>query len=571
MCKSLNAILGIFLAMAVLSALGKGQSFNYPNFSNPQFLFTNGAAATFTDLRLNDLSAMGATTTGTAWRSGKMSVTGGFITEFEIQIPPLTPGTSSRREGMTFTIHDDPTGPSAIGAGGSGLGYSGITNALSVEFDMFANVGITDTAHQISVHTRGAMANHHDEVHSLGAASFTPSLTSVHLVNITYHPGTLHVSVDGNLLVSVPYNFVTGGMTTNGSMVAGLGLPNDKAFVGFTAAGSGSTAVDGLFTVRSWNWNSADDCRNGTVGAQSGGPYDVLTINGSSHAPSRLFQIPLGASGTLEMNGSPEGPTNSGFMLFATLGAPPPFNPIDTLIGSICFPIGLGSQPTGTLLLVDSIGIGGPALLPGGLTPWSTSLHPFTFPVAYTMQGIIGDANSPYGFGITNAISVRHVAPAPPVIGLVSSMNPGPGGSYVVVGAHFDPALVLDIDGTNVPSTWVSINEFHFTAPANLACTANMTVTNPNGQSAAHTFGYGPTIANGPYSGLSSGGFNFVILGTGFDPATTVTIGGVNCSISVQTQSTLVVTPPPGAVGTTQPLVLTNGSGCSAMSSFSYL
>ncbi|CAK4718972.1 unnamed protein product [Aphanomyces euteiches] len=74
-------------------------------------------------------------------------------------------------DGFAFVVQN--VGQEAIGEGGFHLGYGGIPNSLSVEFDTTYNPEMLDLyENHISVHTRGYdVANSGDHSYSLGATS----------------------------------------------------------------------------------------------------------------------------------------------------------------------------------------------------------------------------------------------------------------------------------------------------------------------------------------------------------------------------------------------------------------
>lgn len=63
-------------------------------------------------------------------------------------------------DGMAFVMHDDPAGPSALGAQGLGIGYEGITKSVVVELDTYQNAGDPNANH-IAI-TRGGDPVHTD-------------------------------------------------------------------------------------------------------------------------------------------------------------------------------------------------------------------------------------------------------------------------------------------------------------------------------------------------------------------------------------------------------------------------
>jgi hypothetical protein len=59
-------------------------------------------------------------------------------------------GGSGGSDGFTFVFHNDPRGPIAVGAPGSGLGYDGIANAVAIKFDTYRN-GLEINDNHISI------------------------------------------------------------------------------------------------------------------------------------------------------------------------------------------------------------------------------------------------------------------------------------------------------------------------------------------------------------------------------------------------------------------------------------
>ncbi|OQR96547.1 hypothetical protein ACHHYP_15408 [Achlya hypogyna] len=228
--------------------------------------------------------------TGAAWYPRPQTVREGFATMFTFRISNpsfhckfmddvATYCRSRGGDGFAFVLQNvDET---VIGRGGSGLGYDGLLNALSIEFDTCRyNPELLDAyENHVSVHTRGAAtaaSAHHS--FSLGATTQVPDLTDgVHTVTIQYLPtltpamvfanhfqpsayisqlfasstmdwstigvGCLSVEVDGLVVLSVPIH-----------LDATLQLTAGRAFVGFTAATGADTWQ--VHDVLSWAFDS---------------------------------------------------------------------------------------------------------------------------------------------------------------------------------------------------------------------------------------------------------------------------------------------------------------------------
>ena len=103
-----------------------------------------------------------------------------------------------------------------------------------------------------------------------------------------------------------------------------------------------------------------------------------------------------------------------------------------------------------------------------------------------------------------------------------------------------------------------------------MPCGTTLVVHDPDGQSASIAFNPPPAISFliGSY-GPAAGGTSLFILGTGFHPGTSVTIGGSAAAIQSQNLTSILVTAPPGSPGPA-PIVVTSASGCSATSGYLY-
>jgi hypothetical protein len=129
----------------LLSAAANGplMSLRKSDFSDATDMTLNGSATnadTGGRLRLTDASDGQA---GSAFFNDQVrlrfpdrSIYFAFVAEFDVKV---TPGGGDPGEGFFFVVHNDPAGPSALGAGGGGgMGWAGLQNAFGVKFD-FSN------------------------------------------------------------------------------------------------------------------------------------------------------------------------------------------------------------------------------------------------------------------------------------------------------------------------------------------------------------------------------------------------------------------------------------------------
>ncbi|HTG45229.1 MAG TPA: Ig-like domain-containing protein, partial [Verrucomicrobiae bacterium] len=215
----------------------QGQSVFFPQFSSPNGLIVqNGATISSNVLHLTQSTAGSR---GGVWLASQQNVLSGFVSEFRFRIISKVGGGG---DGFCFNIAG--TAQPNIG---TSIGYSGITNCLSVEFDTYMNTSANDPDdHHISVHSRGPLGNSSDESASLGlvtpGADFSDG--NVHKAKIEYAAGMLRVYLD---------NLTTPILSVNVDLSALLSLPNGYAWIGL-AAGSGSSFE--YHDISTWSYTS---------------------------------------------------------------------------------------------------------------------------------------------------------------------------------------------------------------------------------------------------------------------------------------------------------------------------
>ncbi len=187
--------------------------------------------------------------TGAAWLPTKQQVQDGFTVTFDWQIVRAR---AVGGDGFAFVIQN--TSDVALGAGASGIGYSGIANSIAVEFDTtqnppeeFGGMPGDPNANHLSVQSRGMFPNSADPTYSLGTTTTIPVLSDgkVHRAKIIYKPGNLRIFLD-NMDVAV----------LNATVYLGkqLSLDEGKAWVGFTAATGGRSQIH---DIRSFSFTGA--------------------------------------------------------------------------------------------------------------------------------------------------------------------------------------------------------------------------------------------------------------------------------------------------------------------------
>lgn len=560
------------LALCLVSPLFA--QINKPDFSNVTDMVLNGSAIQAgNEVRLTNTSA---NQFGWAWFQNQQVVRAGFDTTFQFRI---TPG-PVLAEGFAFIIQNATAGTGFSFAQPWTLGYGNLPNSLAIEFDTFNDGFLSDTSNnELSVHTRGQLPNDEDEAFSIGriTPSFNVSDGQPHTMRINYLPGTLEVFID-NLtvpLLSIPYDFATGGNFLTGGAVGGLSLPNDSAWVGFGATtGAGQLnerveIIDWIFTPT----NPLDPCFAGNVSDGQGGLEDVLTVNGGAGGFFRTVTTNTFEPFSIEMQTpSLAGGSPMPFGILGLIGAADGSVQGTTVFGPICFPIHVITPTAATFTLTENFGLGSPALLPSTPTPWtfSTPLG-LTFPTTFTLQGYVQTlAGDPNSVAPTNAVIVEVLAAPAPTITTVPAPTGTPGTPLTIAGTNFSTNVTVTVDGNTVAPISVSPSAVVIPEPATLICGGSIDITNADGQNATAPFNPAPSILNTiNSSGSAAGGGIFILQGQNFGLGATVTIGGTPANVTTASPFVVICQPPAGAVGPAT-VVLTTPAGCTATTTYTY-
>jgi hypothetical protein len=217
-------LLALVCSSALLGHSVARADFSYADFSSTSGLVLNGAAQQAGNvLKVSGIVNQGA---GSTWHATPQTVANGFVTSFAFRI------VGQGADGLTFTIQN--SGAAALGSPGSGIGYAGIPNSVSIEWDTWyngadGNGDISDN--HISVQTRGLSPNSDNHSFSLGAVTdFVHDFQdgNVHQVRIEYVPNLLRIFSDNQSVVptlQVPLD-----------LSSTLSLANGTAYVGFTSS-----------------------------------------------------------------------------------------------------------------------------------------------------------------------------------------------------------------------------------------------------------------------------------------------------------------------------------------------
>ncbi|TWT76490.1 Soluble aldose sugar dehydrogenase YliI precursor [Planctomycetes bacterium CA13] len=155
-------------------------------------------------------------------------------------------------DGLTFLLQSSPSGPNALGAIGGLLGYDGITNSVTIEFDTWNNPW-DQFGDEIAVSVNGNSQN------QIAAAPAPINLNSgaVNFAWIDYDGETNRLSVYVSAINAKPG---APTLTTNVDLSAFLG---DQAYVGFSA---GNYALPNAHRILSWTMNTQPGVPNNTPG-----------------------------------------------------------------------------------------------------------------------------------------------------------------------------------------------------------------------------------------------------------------------------------------------------------------
>jgi hypothetical protein len=134
-------------------------------------------------------------------------------------------------DGIAFVIQEQD--PRALGAGGAGLGYTGIVNSMAVEFDTFYNAELLEPyENHISVQSRGwRHANNANHSFSFASSVKIADMTrDTHTARVVYRPSIEIEAILSGKFGSSPHashfyenaDFSSGGMGDFGTGVGQL-------------------------------------------------------------------------------------------------------------------------------------------------------------------------------------------------------------------------------------------------------------------------------------------------------------------------------------------------------------
>ncbi|MEZ6194381.1 MAG: IPT/TIG domain-containing protein [Planctomycetota bacterium] len=564
-------------ALLLVAAVGVGQSnVSYIDFSSTIGLTLNGNAAQNPGgLTLDLVSASGQSSS--VFSDTPLSVAAGFDMTFTFQVLPL-PGGGQLADGFAFVLHNDPNGSAYLGTGGGSMGYApGILNAVVIEFDNYVNGAQGDTSdNELSIHTSGPAATNNNETNSIGRVTPTVDFDDggIHVCRLEYTPGILNVYLDvlTTPVLTVPYDFTTGGTFLTGGAVAPPALNDFGLYAGFTG---GTGALGQNIQIYDWLWTSPGGqpaCFDSKVGLSNpGGPFDVLTINGSAGGFYRTVTIDTYTPWSIQLAQPPTNPSAAKMAIIATFGVPNQSTAYSTPWGDLCFAPYFVVPAPYFFTLVDSLVLS-PALLPPFMTPFNFAIPGIDIPITVTFQGaVIEDNADPNSVGITNAVVLEIKALDPPVITSILPQAPAVGGTVTITGTGFHPNMLLDVGGTLTPVTVTSSTTATFVATQVYPCDTQVTIANPDQQFAIGAINTSPTILAFPFfQGPAAGGGPFVVSGTNLGMGSTVDFGGTPAQVNSASASVITGVIPAGTPMSSVVVTITNAGGCQVTTNYTY-
>jgi hypothetical protein len=227
------------------------------------------------------------------WNTAPLNVQA-FTTDFYFQ------EASAAADGFTFTLQNSPAGLSALGSGGSGLGYQGLASSVAVKFDLFDNMGE-------GVDSTGFYANGASP--TIPALDMTTSGVNLHGADILH----ANITYDGTTLTLTLSDTVTSASFTAST---NINIPNivggNTAYAGFTAGASGMGATQ---SILNWTYVAGPGAAlvtatptfspssGGYAGPQwvsiadaTAGAVIYYTINGTPTIASPVYSAPIAVS-----------------------------------------------------------------------------------------------------------------------------------------------------------------------------------------------------------------------------------------------------------------------------------
>lgn len=237
-------VFGLLFAFALIFCSITNAEISFPNFSSVAGLQILGSAEQVgTTISLTD--SVIKNNVGAAWYIQKQSVGTLFETSFQFRVQgPI----GNEADGFAFIIHNDTVnGIDAIGQSGGSLGYSGITNALAVEFDTFENGAYSD-----SPYPHIAVIRSTQEFREIQPDHLMMPETPGDVIMLDQTSHTAKIQYNGNILSVYMDNVLATEAEIKMDTIIGLSA-NGQAWVGFTGATGGKSELN---EISSWTFSN---------------------------------------------------------------------------------------------------------------------------------------------------------------------------------------------------------------------------------------------------------------------------------------------------------------------------
>jgi len=236
---------------------------------------------------------------------------------------------------------------------------------------------------------------------------------------------------------------------------------------------------------------------------------------------------------------SPASGTTGGGTSITVTGTSFSSDAVVTVAGSVCTPVSISSS---TQIICRT-----PAHAAGAVDV-----------VVTNASGVSGTSSGGYTYAVAAAPTVTSVSPA---------IGPTAGGATLTLtGTGFLAGMTIKVGGSTCTSPSVStVTTATCVTPLHQAGTVDVVATNTDAQTGSLTNGYtyllAPTVTQvTPPVGSTAGGNSIVVRGTGFRADSTVTLGVLDCPVTVAFPAALTCTAPAHSAGFVDVLV-TNSDG----------
>ncbi|MBL8747188.1 MAG: immunoglobulin domain-containing protein [Phycisphaerae bacterium] len=234
---------------------GCNADFVYQQFNNPRDFNLKGSA--YLDSGSIILTDNTEGQSGAAWyRLARAHAFNAFTTEFGFTL-------QGQADGIAFVLQSESL--DALGDGGSGIGYQGITSSLAIEIDTFCFEDEFACDH-ISIQTDGPNPNQSSDTYSISHLVLPNDLNdgNMHVMRIEYTVGSLTIYLDGKGLGT--------GFDINNLNILD---PDGCLYIGFTGATGAATATQ---SINYWAFNPAmEECVPVDLDSADFGPGNVTT------------------------------------------------------------------------------------------------------------------------------------------------------------------------------------------------------------------------------------------------------------------------------------------------------